>query len=665
MQKWTKRFPWRFIQTNLREIDMIDIDAEEYVKQLKEFNATIAMINVGGIIASYESDLPYHFQSPYLKGDNLQKIIEVCHREGIKVMARNDFSKIRRPIYEEHPDWAYKSPEGIVVDYNGDVHACVNGDYQRIYALKIMEEILDKLDIDGVFFNMGGYTVQDYSFNQYGICHCDSCKLLFKEMYGLKLPDKVDMNNPTYRKYRVFQRKTLIQYEENMVKVVHAKRQNIAINHEDLYRQESSTEYGRALPHWQYSGSSNTRWVRNTYPNLRSSNASVDFIGYYYRHVAVDPAQQQLRLWQNLANTGDLDYYLIGRLDNHQDKSGYESIKKVFNYHARNEDDYMNLCSKADILLVREKGWGGDGEDRGWVRFLTEQHYLFDEVLTEGLDKIDFNKYKAIVLADARFIGDTNSKKIDDYANNGGIVIATGESGLHDDDYEPREKYALKCMGISSHITRRDDMRSAMLLLDDRKSFPTFEKWETELLYFGDSFLFCEYDNKATKYLKLIPPHNYGPPERCYYNQVTDLPGLVINSFGTGKGVHIPWFPGELFHREGYVNTSAFVGDLLNNILGISPIETNLSPMVEVTMSDGDGFSLVQCVNTSGHFGTTFYEPVAMAGIWITVPWDKEPDGCISLQDGRDVEFVYADNRLKLEIGKLNFFDAIKILKKK
>ena len=663
-QKWTKDYPWRFIQTNLREIDMLDIDAEEYVKQLKEFKATITMINVGGIIASYQTELPYHFQSPYLKGDSLQKIIEVCHREGIKVMARNDFSKIRRPIYEEHPDWAYKSPKGLVVDYNGDIHACVNGDYQKKYALKIMEEVLDKLDIDGVFFNMGGYTVQDYSYNYYGICHCDSCKLLFREMYGLDLPEKADMNNPIYRKYRVFQRETLTKYNENMVKLIHKKRPDIAINNYDLYRQESNTEYGRPLPHWQYSGSSNTRWVRSTYPDQRSSNTSVDFIGFFYRHVAVSPALQELRLWQNLANTGDLDYYLIGRLDNHQDKSGYKAIKKVFDYHARNEDYYTGLSSRADMLIVRERGWGGDSEDRGWVRFLTEHHYLFDEVLIEGLDKVDLNKYKAIVLADAIYISDTHSKRIDQYVSSGGIVIATGESGLHDEDYEPRRKYAFDCMGINGKITRRDDMRSAMLLLDDRGAFPTFDEWETELIYFGDSFIFCKYDNKAKKLLKLIPPHNFGPPERCYYKQVTNHPGIVINSFGKGKGVHIPWFPGELFHREGHVNTSAFIGDLLKDILGIMPVETNLSPMVEVTMSDGDGFSLVQLVNTSGHFGTTFYEPIPMDGIWVSVPFYKEPKDCISLKDGRQVEYTFANNKLKLNIDKLNYFDAIKISNK-
>ena len=130
--KWWENFDWRFIQTNLRELDMKDIDAAQYVADLKSFHATVAMINTSGIIASYPTKLPYHYQSPFLTGDSLKTIIEACHQEGIKVMARTDFSKIRRSVYEAHPDWAYVDVNGQIVDYGGDVHVCLNSDYQQI-----------------------------------------------------------------------------------------------------------------------------------------------------------------------------------------------------------------------------------------------------------------------------------------------------------------------------------------------------------------------------------------------------------------------------------------------------------------------------------------------------------------------------------------------------
>ena len=107
-KKWWDGYPWRLIQTNLREIDMEDIEADVYVKELMEFKATVVMINTSGIIASYPTKLPFQYQSQYLKGDSLEKIIAACHAAGIKVLARTDFSKVRYPLYQQHPEWAYR-----------------------------------------------------------------------------------------------------------------------------------------------------------------------------------------------------------------------------------------------------------------------------------------------------------------------------------------------------------------------------------------------------------------------------------------------------------------------------------------------------------------------------------------------------------------------------
>ncbi len=210
MSEWWKGWPWRFIQTNLREIDMVDIDADRYVADMKEFKATIAMINTSGIIASYPTKLPYHYQSPFLKGSSLKEITAACHKAGIKVLARTDFSKIRRPIYEMHPEWAYVSAAGTIVDYNGDVHACLNGGYQQEYALKIIEETITTLDMDGIFFNMGGYQTRDYSFVYHGICQCENCRRLFRERFDLPLPKVEDMKDPAYRKYLHVQARDLL-----------------------------------------------------------------------------------------------------------------------------------------------------------------------------------------------------------------------------------------------------------------------------------------------------------------------------------------------------------------------------------------------------------------------------------------------------------------------
>ena len=68
MAHWWNEIQWRMIQTNLREIDMENINAAEYVRQLKEFNANVVTLNAAGIIASYETELECQTKSDYLHG---------------------------------------------------------------------------------------------------------------------------------------------------------------------------------------------------------------------------------------------------------------------------------------------------------------------------------------------------------------------------------------------------------------------------------------------------------------------------------------------------------------------------------------------------------------------------------------------------------------------
>ena len=214
----------------------------------------------------------------------------------------------------------------------GDVQVCVNGNYQQDYALRIMEELLTTHEFDGIFFNMGGYKTSDYSGKYYGICHCENCKQLFREMFGLELPKVKDATDPVVRKYRLFQQQTLKAHHEKVYNFITNLRPDVCIaNHREFgrgfNRMESNTGMDRALPHWQYSASDNTKRAVCSYPEMVSSNTTVDFIDFPYRHVAVSPHQQALRLAQNLANGGAFDFYLIGRLDNHRDRSGFDGIK--------------------------------------------------------------------------------------------------------------------------------------------------------------------------------------------------------------------------------------------------------------------------------------------------------------------------------------------------
>ncbi|MDR3174544.1 MAG: hypothetical protein LBU19_09870 [Treponema sp.] len=647
-KKWWIDYPWRMVQTNLRQIDWADINAEQYVRDLKDFDATVVLLNAAGIIANYQVNFDFETVNPFLTGDSIVKIIDACRQAGIRVLARMDFSKIRESVYEGHPGWAFRDAAGNIVNYNGDVHVCPNGPYQQDYMFRIISDMFSRLGgklsveglpFDGIFYNMGGFQTRDYSYRYYGLCHCENCKRGFRERFGLELPMTETLDDPVYRKYKIFQEERMAELDRRLTAHVRSISENIAVNGHDYQRIESNTEFGRPLPQWQYSGSSNTRNSRSLDYEIIPSNTSVDFIGFPYRHVSVSPCQQELRLWQNLANLGAVDYYLIGRLDNHGDKSGYGGIRKVFRFAKENHGELRGLRNQARVLVLRSAHWDDDPEARGWIRVLTESHIPLEEARLEKLSLDALSPFKVIVLPDLKVMSGTQAGILDDFVRRGAVILATGETGFYDDRYERRSKVPLASLGIAETLYHRRDTLSAMLLVEEepdpggiagisrspaKKYFPHFTN--TRYVACGPEFINVRVEEGAESWLPFLPPQPFGPPERCYsINPAVDIPGLTRFKFGQGAGLYIPWKPGTLFYQEGYPNTAWFMQDVLEQICGLRSIAPALSPMVEVTLSAGADRLVVQLVNGSGHYGNSFYAPLPVRDIALEIPMAGGP----------------------------------------
>jgi putative glycosyl hydrolase-like family 6 (GHL6) protein/glycosyl hydrolase family 42 (putative beta-galactosidase) len=662
---WWERWPWRLVQTNLREIDMRDIDADRYVASLKALGATVAMINTSGIVASYPTALPFHTPSAFLRGDDLAAIIDSCHGAGIKVIARTDFSKVRPELHERHPEWASRRADGTTIDDAGDVHVCPSGGYQRECAPLIVEETITALDVDGIYFNMAGFQTWDYRGVDHGICHCAACWEGFLEMFDLPLPVTRDIEDETFRRYIAYQERTLRDSKRRMDQMIRRLRPDLAIDRSTddrggFVRQESNTALDRSPTEWPYGASSNTKWVVSSLPRTVSSNSSVDFVDYPVRHVSVAPQRQRLRMAQTLANGGGLDYYVIGRLDRRYDRSGLSAVRELFAYHAAHEGEYRDLTSSARIALLT--GPHGSAEEfRGWFRVLAEHHFLFDTLLMETATEYVLARYAALVLPDHQPISDDSARRLDRFVASGGTLVATGRSGLRTEQLDPRDTSALASLGIERIREVRESVRGAYLALDDRRGFPRLTN--ADLVFLDGAYVDAEYAAEAQPRLRLIPPGPFGPPERCVLPEATGEPGLVTHPFGEGRVAYVPWSCGTLVERHGHPNTSSFAADVLQHHAGLEPVGGNLSPMIEVTLFERDGGTvhLLHLVNASGHRGVSCVDPVTIHDVEVSIEYAGEPSGVAGLVAGRELTWRTSDGLLTVRVPELHLFEAIRI----
>lgn len=638
---WWEGYPWRMVQTNFREIDMEDLDAKRYVRDVKDFGATVVMVNAAGIIASYDTKVPCHTESEYLTGDSLRTLLDECHRAGLRVIARTDFSKIRYPLYEAHPDWAFRTAEGETVDCSGDVQVCPSGGYAQENVYEILRELITEFSFDGIFFNMSGAFVTSYDGARYGPCMCRRCRAAYQAAAGQEAP-RGGRGDPGFLDYLGFQAKQVQANKVRQYRFIKEINPELAVNGFDYTRVECNTDIGRGP--WVYGASSNARanggWGRTV------DNASVDFMAFRYRDSSVSPALMALRQWQTLANGGGLSLYLMGRLDNHRDVSALAPTRRVFQFHKEHEKLFGGLTSAAEVVVVRKGGMALNApETDGWVQALTERHIPFDEVKLPDLTVEKLQGKQAVILGGAGRLPENLGALLDGFAQEGGTVIASGDTS------------GLACLGIKAVGEHKTGLMSSAFEVGerDKAAFPRCA--EAPILPIGPELQMAEFEEGTERYLRLIPEHPYGPPERCYYTETTDYPGVTTHKYGKGKGLYIPWNIGSFYFEQGWQNTLNVMRDVLFSLCSLPELAPGLSPMAELTLAKKGGLLLAQLVNASGCFANRWFPPVPIRDIRLELPG---PAGkCARALNGGKVTCESGDGKLIVHLDVLNEYEAI------
>ncbi|WP_418455793.1 hypothetical protein [Allofournierella sp.] len=452
--------------------------------------------------------------------------------------------------------------------------------------------------------------------------------------------------------YIAFLGRCSTRHKAKLTAFVKALNSELAIDGVDFMRSEVSVDYGR--PNWVYKASSNSRLAAGPQRARPSDDASVDFTGFRHRHISAPPALMALRQWQNLANSGCLSLYIMGRLDNHRDVSGFEPTRRVFQFHKAHEDVFAGLQSAARTVLLHTGGWKRTEEEAmGWVRILTESHIPFDEMPLSGLGSLEQLAGKQLlVLPDIARIPKMQAALIDAFARAGGTVLATGGTA------QGKGSAPLQCLGVANVRETRRGLRSSMLEIPgaERATFPRCV--QAPYVDFGDELLCIDPSGGAKTYLRLIPEHPFGPPECCCFTKKEEIPGLVVSPCGFGRGVYLPWKGGALYQREGLANPFLFLQDVLFGFCGVQDLAPGLTPMVELVLCQKEEQLVVQLVNGTGCFANSWFAPVPVRDIHLSLPGVS---GAVRTLNGGRLTVQEKSGALEVVLDVLDEYEAIVI----
>lgn len=671
---WWNRAPYRLVQTNLREIDAT-MDINAYVKSMVDANVNIVLINVGGIVANYPTKLPFQFRNTFMKGDLVGDLINGLHSKGIKVIGRFDFSKLNETLANKKPEWLYVSTEGKNVNYNGQVHTCINGGYQQEYSMEILKESITTYPLDGIFFNMIGYTTSDYSGNYYGICQCENCKKKFHDYSGHTLPVKEDLNDPIYREYAAFKKTTADKLFNQIKDHIKSLNPKLMINTYseagvDMIASESGSDLTSDYE-WNYSATDNVKRVLGSYKDRSPGNLLIYFQAIGYRHVGTSPNLAKVWLLENMLHGAPLGFVVVGTLVNYEDRIFIPTLNNLYGFHKTNEKLFTNVQAVNKVALIK----GSKDEYEGMIKLLTEEHIMYDiieplAIETERMPR-SLDEYEALILGEVSNMDDKLISIIDTYVSNGGKILATGFTSTKDALGKPMNRIGIKSLGVdpSFDFFRREKSTYLKVSNEDKVSLGQNEFKDFSIMMVYSDFMKCRPTGKAIGYMRFLPATRFGPPEKAYYTEenITDFPGLISNTYGKGKSVFIPWELGAQYKLKGhYMHRTLFVSALQNLLNVERTIETDASPLIEMSHLDNrnGAFEWIGMINHSGQIGGSLREPVTIYNTNIRFKPVKPIKKLILMNSGMQLSYRQENGWIECTVPQVKDFEMLLCLYK-
>jgi hypothetical protein len=226
---------------------------------------------------------------------------------------------------------------------------------------------------------------------------------------------------------------------------------------------------------------------------------------------------------------------------------------------------------------------------QGIYDVLLRGRFAFDFVHEDRLDPERLSKYRALILPNVAMLSDHQCQQIRNYVQSGGSIMASFETGLYDDNLNPRADFALAdLLGIH----KAGDVVGTV----GNAYYGRIERQHSVLEGFGDTNWIPGAQNRIplkpvqNPVLTVVPGFVRYPPELAYPPVPhSDEPAVVLRETGSSR---IAYFPGDI--ERSYWLTGH--GDLLRLLHNTLHWITRDERIVHV---EGEGFIEMLCWETT------------------------------------------------------------------
>ncbi len=577
----------------------------------------------------------------------------------------------------------------------GRYFSCVNSGYYKEYIPSVLQEIIERYHPDGF---------SDNSWKGLGrntICYCDNCRRRFREDCSEELPEKVDWDDPVYRKWvrwsyglrtenwDLFNETTKKYGGEDCLwlGMLNADVAGSCQGFADLKalctrsKVIFSDHQSREVISGFEQNSLNGMLFKLASPteDVEVPESMANYVrGHRAFRLAANPAAET-RTWIAEGIAGGITPWFHHVSGGQRDKRQFDTPVPMFQWHKDNEKYLYGRENLANVAVVWSQQnhdfYGRDNIDErcsyplsGFCRALSAGRIPFLPVHADDIGRYR-DRIETLILPDIAVLTDSQTDEICSFLDRGGNLVLTGRTGSLDGDGAPlRKKRLLDKLGIrlkeeffgasgdQTASWEYYDMHNYLLLPKDRHQILNgFEK--TDILAFGGGFYEAESAGPLKPIAGYIPAFPIYPPEFSWIRE--ERPDLGTIFAGTlDSGSRVVYFAADIdrcFGREHLPDHRELLLNAVRYAAGDSlPVDISGPGRLDCTIYRQGGRRILHLVNLTDCSITPGYcEGAAPVGpIKVSLPVDGGHRAQLRVSGSRP-EVTEKDGRLEILIERI------------
>jgi hypothetical protein len=601
--------PWyaamrRCGQLNFNERDPLTLDVEAWADYWASLKVDAMLLNGGGIVAFYPSEVPHHHRSEFLGARDLfGELGAAARRRGLRVVARMDCNYAYEDALRARPEWFERNRDGSPRRHSESTwlfKTCMFSPYFTEQMPAIYREMNRRYAPDG-FFTNGWPSTGDLT-----VCHCASCQKVYREKVGGVPPETTDATSLLYRRYyavymdRVMEVWTLWDgiARERKADSIYVGNLGGGIRVvKDVWRIGQGAGWfnadhqGRSgdTPIWDCAQQGRVAQAVMKGRTITNVTGAYSNSRPVWRHVAKPAAEMALWMAQTAASGMVPWFHWLG--GSPEDNRWRDVGRAFFQWLAAHEAHFRNRRSIGDLAVLfpqstiafyRSGGTGASwhGAERaqtteylqGLYHALLEGRFLFDFVHEKDLGPATMEKYRALLIPNAAHLAADACRLIRAYAASGGSILATFETSRYDEWGDARPEPALADLfgAVPAGDVIGPTANSYMRLERPHPAVSGFEG--TALLPGPESRLPIRARDAGRPVLTVVPSYPAFPPEMVFPRTPrTDEPAAVFRESGRSR---VAYFAGDVdrtFWRSGNPDLGQLLANTIHWLRGDTP----------------------------------------------------------------------------------------------